>query len=185
MLRFNFLPVPVRKPRARTAVRHRGTHGRYVVEATHDEHGQPIQKLCSSCQRPARLPHGTYCRECEQAKQNAWVKNQRATGAYVVKGILRNSRYVDRKKGRANDLDAEFIAELIRDGCSYCGEREEVRMTLDRVDNAQGHLKANVVAACRRCNLTRGTMPHAAWLYLVEGMRRARMAGLFGDWLVS
>jgi len=55
-------------------------------------------------------------------------------------------------------------------------------MTLDRINNSKGHLMNNVVPACRRCNTTRGDMPYKAWLFLVDGMRKARLANAFGNW---
>lgn len=95
--------------------------------------------------------------------------------------IVEDARKADRKKGRNCDLDVDFVRRLISEGCSYCGETR-ARMTADRVRNDQGHMKANVVAACERCNITRRDMPYAAWLVLAPAMRRAREEGLFGEW---
>jgi hypothetical protein len=55
-------------------------------------------------------------------------------------------------------------------------------MTLDRIDNQLGHIKSNVVAACIRCNYTRGAMPYEAWLFLAPGMQAAQQAKAFGNW---
>ena len=98
--------------------------------------------------------------------------------------ILSDSRKSDKKKNRQNDLDLEFIKVQIRNPCSYCGETK-LRMTLDRVNNSIGHIKSNVVAACVRCNYTRRDMPHKAWLFLVDGMRKAREVGAFDNWTGS
>lgn len=51
------------------------------------------------------------------------------------------------------------------------------------LNNDRGHVKSNVIASCIRCNYARGNMPHAAWLFLVDGMRKARESGAFGNWI--
>lgn len=96
--------------------------------------------------------------------------------------ILRDSKGNDKKHNRENDLTKEFIENLIKGGCSYCGE-SKLRITVDRIDNSLGHLQSNVVSACIRCNLARGDMPHQAWLCLVPGIIIAKEKGLFGDWI--
>lgn len=78
-------------------------------------------------------------------------------------------------------MTVEFVQQMIEGGCSYCGE-SELRMTLDRIDNSQGHTRENVVAACIRCNYTRKDMPHGAWILLAPAMKVARECGLFGAW---
>ena len=119
------------------------------------------------------------CNKCKNAHDT--TKNKRRLGLNVGRWILNDSRKSDKKKGLANDLTRGFIDLEISKGCSYCGEID-IRMTLDRIDNTIGHLQSNVVPACIRCNLTRGNMPHKAWLFLVDGMRKARESGAFDNW---
>lgn len=96
--------------------------------------------------------------------------------------ICRDSRGSDKKAGRfGNDLDTDFVRDLISKGCTYCGEIE-IRMTLDRIDNSLAHTKLNVIPACMRCNYARGGMPYEAWLFLIPGMKAARESGAFGTW---
>ena len=90
-------------------------------------------------------------------------------------------RKQDAKTGREFDLDVDWICEKIALPCVYCGERV-ARRTLDRVDNALGHIKSNCVTACIRCNLIRGNMPHEAWMALVPSIKAVAESGLFGDW---
>jgi hypothetical protein len=99
----------------------------------------------------------------------------------VAAAILEDARREDRKRGRDNDLDIHFVRDAISMACAYCGETS-LRMTLDRIDNALGHLKANVVGACERCNIVRRDMPAAAWAVVAAGMKEARLRGLFGTW---
>jgi hypothetical protein len=95
--------------------------------------------------------------------------------------ILIDSRRSDKRAGRENSLTRDFIAEQISKGCDYCGETE-LRMTLDRIDNAKGHTQSNVVPCCIRCNYTRRAMPYEAWLVVAKGMREARGLNLFNGW---
>jgi hypothetical protein len=107
------------------------------------------------------------------------VRHRRRTD--VVGSIVTDTRKDDRKKSRANELDREFVAELINNPCSYCGD-SDLRKTVDRIDNSLGHLRSNVVCACERCNYVRRNMPYDAWLVLAVAMREARERGLFGTW---
>lgn len=95
--------------------------------------------------------------------------------------ILDDSRRSDKRKGRLNDLDVDFIADRITEGCSYCGEIN-LRMTLDRIDNDLGHVKVNVVPACVRCNYFRRDMPYDLWLRFVPVLREAREDGSIEAW---
>ena len=108
-------------------------------------------------------------------------KRQRASNEEQDKYIYWDSRAFDRKAGFDNDLDRGFIRGLIQHGCRYCGETS-LRMTLDRVDNSQGHTRDNVVPCCIRCNYLRGDMPYKAWEIIVKAVRKAVGEGAFGDW---
>lgn len=106
---------------------------------------------------------------------------KRAAGLLRVRFILADSRKNDKKRGFQNDLDKEFVANIIKIPCSYCGEKDE-RVSLDRIDNAKGHTKDNVVPACYKCNYIRRDMPYDAWLIVANGVRKAYKLGLFGQW---
>jgi hypothetical protein len=100
---------------------------------------------------------------------------------HLARRILQDCKNSDKRHGRITDLDFAYIQEAIEHPCVYCGEMN-YRRSLDRIDNALGHTKENVVTACVRCNLTRSTMPYEAWLIVAKGMREAREKGLFNDW---
>ena len=108
-------------------------------------------------------------------------KKERHAGIGVERFIVDDSKNADRKKGRRNDLTVAFVREAIANGCSYCDETE-LRMTMDRIDNDVGHVQANVIPACVRCNLLRRNMPYRAWMMIVPMIRAARESGAFGDW---
>lgn len=164
-------------------------------------------KTCTKCHVPKDpelfYTRRTSCKECDKAasrehtrqglprkpkqpttKQNDLlkVKAKRRDPKYRPKFILKDTRQSDRRSGRQNDLTLTFVQDLIAPGCSYCGETK-LKMTLDRVDNEQGHLQANVVAACVRCNYMRRDMPYEAWSRLVPTIRQLCSEGLFGSWV--
>lgn len=172
--------------------------------------GMEHKKTCQGCgeddqdklvtfKRRGKVYRRGWCGLCYREKKNLWRaanqdsirrsrelsnrrrRERRARGENLQQIIWNDSRESDKKKGRENDLTKEFIAEQIAKGCSYCGETE-LRMTLDRIDNGIGHLQANVVPACIRCNYVRGNMPHKAWVVVARAMKRARKQELFGDW---
>jgi hypothetical protein len=116
-----------------------------------------------------------------QKRRNLMFSQMRAAGVNVARFILREARRSDTLRGHTCDLTKAEIEQLIARGCSYCGETV-LRMTLDRIDNAKGHTRDNVVPACIRCNYARRNMPYEAWLCLTDGMRRARELGLFEGW---
>ena len=96
--------------------------------------------------------------------------------------IIEDSRKSDRKKGLQHDLTVDFVEKLISSNtCAYCGE-DKLLITIDRIDNDVGHTDQNIVAACIRCNMLRGSMPYSAWINICEALRDTREKGLFSDW---
>lgn len=145
-----------------------------------------LSSVCKQCdiKRVAERKKEIIKDPYERAKINLQARNCYARGRRIDRAtnIVRDSRKSDRKKKRQHDLTIGFVRELIRDGCLYCGANEGVLMTVDRIDNTIGHLQTNIVPACFECNLTRGTMPYAAWQLLAVGMRKARELGLLNGW---
>ena len=140
------------------------------------------------------------CTKCfaEYKREKNWTKNKpgpeikrrnslrskirRKKPELTANHILTSCKGNDKRKGRENDLDLEFVRELTKGNiCAYCGETT-LRITLDRIDNNLGHLKTNVIAACIRCNGIRCNMPFEAWKFIIPKIRAARIKGLFGDW---
>ena len=146
--------------------------------ATYRNRPGRFYKRCLKCENVYRkqLPNRKAIRDRDSAKPSRTLKEEED------RWICVESRSSDRKRRRANDMTRPFIRELIKDGCLYCGETT-LRMTLDRIDNTQGHIKTNVVPACVRCNLLRRDMPYAAWLILVPNVKQAREQGAFGAWI--
>ena len=131
------------------------------------------RNVCRTCSNKQRSPEGKKIQN--HIKRNSRINNP-------AQAIIEDSRKSDKKAGRKNDLDVIFVRDLISHPCVYCGETK-LRMTLDRKDNTIGHTKNNVVPCCIRCNYARGNMPYDAWLYLIDGMKKARESGAFGTWI--
>lgn len=141
------------------------------------------RKTCRECDNTARKLRGVYQPRTDHRREieRSGGKRRRRDPKFVAQHILMDSRKSDKLVGRENDLDKVWIDEVIKSGCSYCGE-QEIRMTLDRIDNSLGHLKSNVRPACGRCNYLRRDMPFSAWLMIVPSVRVAREAGAFKTW---
>lgn len=143
---------------------------------------------CRTCESKARLSRGYKTpskqqQEVHNKRLNEWYKQMRRDPANAAKVIVKDSRNADGKKGLRddNDLTVELVQELIKNGCTYCGDRS-IRMTLDRIDNKLAHTLQNVVAACYRCNMIRGNMPYDAWLNIVPAIKDTFERGLFAVW---
>jgi len=133
-------------------------------------------KMCYAQQRKER----------EQENQNAQNKKisfERKFGINRAKYIWKDYRNTDRIRGMNNNISKDFIENLIRFGCSYCGETSMSIMSLDRIDNSIGHITTNVVACCLRCNFIKKNMPSEAWIFLVPHIKQAYKLGLFGEWV--
>jgi len=117
------------------------------------------------------------CRSCICTRDNERLAAKQA------RWMLKSYRKRDRQAGfPLTDLDYKVVEELISQLCTYC-EETEITMTLDRIDNNLGHVRANVVPACFRCQMLRGSMPYGAWLRIAKVVKEVRLEGLFGDWI--
>ena len=111
------------------------------------------------------------CRPCHRERKKGrdnrpdrWAKQ---TPEQKQKTQLRQRRYGRTDKGRASslrnayskidacDLTTAEVYALIVQPCIYCGTLESPR-GLDRIDNAQPHIRTNVAPACAPCNFARG-----------------------------
>src|SRR6185437_15881112 len=114
---------------------------------------------CRSCESKARAGR-KFSPPSEQSELRR--KKRRTNPIFRPKFIVQDSRKVDKRKGRKNDLTEQLVRELIDMGCFYC-LRKSSRMTLDRIDNTIGHVSTNVLPCCWRCNSIRTNMPYEAW----------------------
>jgi hypothetical protein len=137
--------------------------------------------FCWKCRSNGRLDTTQKTREGRYLQKRQTARRTEVRGPYIAQEIYYGSRKWDGKYDLLNDLTREIIEKLISVPCQYCGENE-LRMTLDRMDNERGHSQDNVVPACIRCNNIRRNMPYETWLFLVPHIREARERGLFKGW---
>jgi hypothetical protein len=139
--------------------------------------------LCKNCDNSSRLTRSFNLKFRRKSQINAArrISAMRKAGKQLSRWILKDCRNHDKKAGLTCDLSRQDIDEIVSKPCEWCGETH-IRMTLDRIDNSQGHTRINVVGACIRCNLLRKHMPIEAWREVSIGVRSAREKGLFGDW---
>lgn len=142
-----------------------------------------FQRRCSTCENVFPLTDVNFhrskacrsggfnyiCKKCssENSKRlNGMHKNR-------LKVLLRGYKVSDAKATRNNDITVEFLESFLlkNTSCTYCG-RVGVGIGLDRVNNAEGHVKTNVVPSCVDCNRIRGdNLSHTEMLKLGTVLR--------------
>jgi hypothetical protein len=138
------------------------------------------ERMCTSCRQKITAANNPMAAKGRAQRRAAVVRKHRIDDR--VWAILEDAARSDRKRKLVGfDLDRAFVTAALAEGCRYCGDNS-IMMTLDRIDNALAHTRANVTPSCIRCNYLRRDMPHAAWLSIIPAVRAARIAGLFGDW---
>ena len=142
--------------------------------------------ICRACACARKAPRqAEYLKKPEViARRNKKEAERRKKPTNRARYIKRDSQKSDERAGRFFDLTVAQVQEIIGKCCAYCGDSESL-MTLDRIDNAIGHVLANVLPACARCNYFRRDMPFAAWQLIVPALREARELGLLGEWRCS
>lgn len=162
-------------------------------------------KMCLCCKRRQpfyefRLIRGIHighiCTRCRSRQNALWKRKRgkeyikrisklyrltRKDPKHRARWVLCDCRNSDRKNKLENDLDIDFVNGVLSNGCSYCGDKS-IKITLDRINNARGHMRNNVVSACVRCNYIRKDMPYNIWLEIVPSIRKAQKNGLFTNW---
>lgn len=135
---------------------------------------------CSACENRLRAE-----RRSPEAIARQWaarqkrLSHQRANDINRASWVLKDCNRTDSRKGLFNDLEITYIEMMLSYPCAYCGRGwEEARMTLDRIDNSQGHLQSNVQTACEPCNLNRGDCDYQEWMSFVQQMGPHGMAEL-------
>jgi len=92
---------------------------------------------------------------------------------YVTSRKLGAYKLSDKKKGLVCDISLSEFKEIILDGCIYCGYKGSIG--LDRIDNAIGHTRENVVPCCYECNCARNNnFTHEEMLRIGKVIREIR-----------
>lgn len=132
------------------------------------------RKICKPCYAEDNLG--------ANRKRVRRVSIERAAGINKAYYIWKDCLDTDRRRKQCNDLTQEYVAKIIQYGCSYCCDKTQQMLGLDRIDNSIGHIKSNVVVACSRCNFIKNDMPHEAWMHIAPKIREAFELGLFKQW---
>ena len=108
------------------------------------------------CKKAYREIHLQDYKVYQQNYQPKYRKEYNETISGRAKKLANTYKSRDQKRGMDNDIDSEFIENnIFTKPCIYCGETDFRLLGCDRIDNAKGHLKDNVVCACRQCNCER------------------------------
>ncbi len=141
--------------------------------------------LCIGCDQERRRAESAFTPEELKRRKVEETNLRRALERKDIrshaKNILKDSRHSDKRHGRENNLDEEFIQTLIAFPCSYCGIDDE-RISLDRIDNRLGHLRSNVLPCCLRCNWLRRDMPFDVWTWFVATVRQVSTMRQYREW---
>lgn len=138
---------------------------------------------CKGCHRdrfkdtPARKVSDKRRKE----RANGLLKIDRQNPEFRSKFLLMDIKSSDKKKGLKCELTKQDVSDLITSACAYC-HREDIKMTLDRIDNGKGHTFDNVVACCCLCNYFRRDMPYDAWIMIAPAFKSAILAGALAGW---
>jgi hypothetical protein len=165
-----------------------------IVQATKPCTGcGEVKALAGGFHRDAKSRDGyrNKCKACEKLyKQvNYWSR------------MVMSSKQADRKHGRDFDdddeyIDSEWCANMLIEqngDCCYChyhlaygpGVNRTTHpdaLTIERIENALAHLKANCGLACMTCNRTRGsTIGHSDMILNGRDLKRGIMKRCSGD----
>lgn len=86
----------------------------------------------------------------------------------------------DKKKGLQNDLSPSDTEVIISMPCYYCGVQPA--NGVDRMDCSKGHIKTNIIPACKKCNILLCDIPFEGKILLRDGLHRMREKGILDEW---
>lgn len=114
---------------------------------------KPCQSAVSA-RKPKRPTRWADMTSEQKAARKITQKRYWASVPLSKKRVL-SYQAIDKKRGLFCDLDvAWYEANIQGRPCYYCGDAESP-IGCDRVDNAKGHSRDNVVPACAVCNVAR------------------------------
>lgn len=126
----------------------------------------------SKVQREWRLANVEYVKNCKS-------KQARSPHGRFLQGIY---------KARIRHIEWTITEReyniLVEQNCFYCGGLLPFKgHGLDRVDNALGYTKANVVPCCKRCNIMKNNMRQDEFFCRIENIfiKHGGVDGLFKD----
>lgn len=110
--------------------------------------------LCHDCAAPAEDSR-TMCKKHlarARKRENRQVRRDYKRG----KGRFLRSRYQAKRFGKPWSLLRDEYEALVASPCDYCEiNHTSCGIGLDRLDNAKGYVRGNVVSCCYECNVAR------------------------------
>ena len=94
-----------------------------------------------------------------------------------AKSMCSTYKSLDRNKGFdvSNNIEYQYMLELWKNGCVYCGETDWHKLGCDRVDNSKPHSVDNVVCSCKDCNWIRNAnFSFEEMLMIGEAIRKVK-----------
>lgn len=100
----------------------------------------------------------------------------------TVRGLYSNARWQAKQRSLEFGLTLKQFKALICKPCAYgIGQRPEVRIGIDRRDNAQGYTEDNCQPCCPRHNIIKSnTFTHEEMMYIVRSCPSAVTCGNAG-----
>lgn len=122
-----------------------------------------LSYLCKSCEK--KRGHEKYLKNPRKYRYSLLTKEQKKHKQETEKiyfrtpkgraiSLLKAYRRHDKKKNRSNNLTQNFLIDIFKQSCYYCGLNDEP-IGCERIDNNKGHIIDNIVACCRTCNIAR------------------------------
>lgn len=109
-----------------------------------------------------------FCKKCSRKQLKQWLastegKKDKASRTYY--GLKRNVKHRGSKLNLTRTEFKKWFDIEIKDGvCFYCQQKLDPSapyqlngVTIDRMDNTKGYEIGNIVLACRRCNIIKGS----------------------------
>jgi hypothetical protein len=130
----------------------------------------------------AQKASSPYTRGCMQARKKHYVNTKGLAKRPELSGFSPSFRCLWRQylcaaewAGRKLEITPDEFADLIKKDCHYCGLPPSnptkwktsggfLYNGIDRVDNSQGYVSGNLVAACKHCNSMKSRMTTGEFL---------------------
>jgi len=117
----------------------------------HNSTKDRLRHVCKPCRKKETYSIDYHYKNREAVLARMKVYAQRPLPR--ARKFVRDYTRIDIKKGQTCDLTVEFMLEVFKQACVYCGDTDQIGC--DRIDNDSGHTKYNVVPCCRVCNIAR------------------------------
>lgn len=119
------------------------------------------------------------CRKNSDAQKGAITKPK---GYSAITRILKQYRDGAKYRSLVFELDREFVTEITKKPCRYCGKTNSLTMKtevydwdyngIDRLDNSIGYTKDNCVPCCKFCNRAKYQYSEEEFIEMCENVTK-------------